>query len=295
MKEVNFQDRVPLYPNRVIMTPVPNQANTFDMVRADEPTKEGTPLDKATFNSIIHSRLTGRYYEPTYKRISDAARSGLTVSPIPSSNWVYDTDNRYIGRSGLYVVQVSSDSNTSSQRAGDAFNSVGWRSEGGLESVIKIYHTQTLKVEKMRITIELQNTTLTRFEIQGSANGTTWQALGTYSSVTEDVATDYTLTNTNDYNYYRLVFTSNSSNRVTVKDWRYSLYDVSTYINSYTLEDVPTVWTVGQRIMMYTPPSVNTYAVISNNLNGININTILQNGKRYELRYNGTAFDAKEV
>lgn len=43
-----MQDRVPLYPGRVMLTPVPGQENTFDMVRADSPTQEGTPLNKAT-------------------------------------------------------------------------------------------------------------------------------------------------------------------------------------------------------------------------------------------------------
>lgn len=42
-----MQDRVPLYPGRVMLTPVPGQENIFDMVRADSPTQEGTPLNKA--------------------------------------------------------------------------------------------------------------------------------------------------------------------------------------------------------------------------------------------------------
>lgn len=41
-----MQDRVPLYPGRVMLTPVPGQENTFDMVRADSPTQEGTQLSK---------------------------------------------------------------------------------------------------------------------------------------------------------------------------------------------------------------------------------------------------------
>lgn len=43
-----MQDRVSLHPGRVKMTPVAGQANTFDMVRADEPTQAGTPLNKAS-------------------------------------------------------------------------------------------------------------------------------------------------------------------------------------------------------------------------------------------------------
>ena len=41
-----MQDRVSLYPGRVKLTPVPRQENTFDLVRADQPTQEGTPLNK---------------------------------------------------------------------------------------------------------------------------------------------------------------------------------------------------------------------------------------------------------
>lgn len=43
-----MKDRVPLYPGRVRLTPVSGQENTYDMVRADEPTQEGTPLSKKT-------------------------------------------------------------------------------------------------------------------------------------------------------------------------------------------------------------------------------------------------------
>lgn len=54
-----MQDRIPLYPWRVTMTPVAGQANTFDMVRADDPTQEGTPLNKATFLKDATAALYG--------------------------------------------------------------------------------------------------------------------------------------------------------------------------------------------------------------------------------------------
>ena len=41
-----MKDRVSLYPGRVKLVPVPGQENTYDMVRADSPTQEGTPLNK---------------------------------------------------------------------------------------------------------------------------------------------------------------------------------------------------------------------------------------------------------
>ena len=43
-----MQDRIPTYPGRVKLTPVSGQENTYDLVRADEPSQVGTPLSTAT-------------------------------------------------------------------------------------------------------------------------------------------------------------------------------------------------------------------------------------------------------
>ena len=43
-----MRDRVPTHPGRVRLVPVPGQANLYDLVRADEPITEGTPLCKET-------------------------------------------------------------------------------------------------------------------------------------------------------------------------------------------------------------------------------------------------------
>lgn len=52
-------DRTPLYPGRVKMTPVSGQANIYDMERADQPTQEGTPLNKATLLSDATAAALG--------------------------------------------------------------------------------------------------------------------------------------------------------------------------------------------------------------------------------------------
>lgn len=54
-----MQDRVPLYPGRVTLTPVAGQANTYDMTRADQPTQEGTPLNKATLLKDVTASILG--------------------------------------------------------------------------------------------------------------------------------------------------------------------------------------------------------------------------------------------
>ena len=46
-----MKDRIPKYAGRVKLNPVPNQPNTYDMERADEPLQEGTPLNKNTLLS----------------------------------------------------------------------------------------------------------------------------------------------------------------------------------------------------------------------------------------------------
>ena len=49
--KILVEDRVPTYPGRVTLTPVPGEENTFDMVRADLPVTEGTPINKKLFDS----------------------------------------------------------------------------------------------------------------------------------------------------------------------------------------------------------------------------------------------------
>jgi hypothetical protein len=61
-----MQDRVSLYPGRVKLEPVAGQANTYDLTRADQPTQEGTPLNKATL-----------------LKDTTAARLGLGASAVP--------------------------------------------------------------------------------------------------------------------------------------------------------------------------------------------------------------------
>lgn len=153
MIETEFLDRVPAYPGRITLTPVTGQANTYDMARADSPTETGTPLDKATFDSMTKSRLTGRFYVPT------AARTAL-----PAENIQY-------GSSTILV-----------------------------------------------------------------------------------------------------------------------------YRNDYTVASgFPAQWTAGQRAAVEIPGSAVTAGTVKNFINSVKVNTVLRGGRRYELVYNGAAFDAKEV
>lgn len=54
-----MQDRVSLYPGRVKLEPVAGQANLYDLMRADQPTQEGTPLNKASLLKDSTAALLG--------------------------------------------------------------------------------------------------------------------------------------------------------------------------------------------------------------------------------------------
>ena len=79
-------DRVPLYPGRVKLIPVSGQANTYDLVRADEPLVVGTPINKALFESIV-----------------SVAEATLTVS-----GWKKGSDGRYAQTVSVSPVRANS-------------------------------------------------------------------------------------------------------------------------------------------------------------------------------------------
>lgn len=54
-----MKDRVPLYPGRVKLTPVAGQENVYDMIRADQPMQEGTPLNKKSLLKDATAALFG--------------------------------------------------------------------------------------------------------------------------------------------------------------------------------------------------------------------------------------------
>mgnify|MGYP004657688167 CR=1 FL=1 len=85
-----MQDRVPLYPGRVTMTPVAGQANTYDMARADDPTQEGTPLNKAT----LLKDATAALYGKTNAAVPDDILSLLSKSVLAQTTGKY---TRHVG------------------------------------------------------------------------------------------------------------------------------------------------------------------------------------------------------
>lgn len=293
MKEVNFKDRVPRNPGRVTLVPVVGATNTFTMVRADNPTEEGTPLDKATFNSIVHSRLTGRFYLLGVSREVLTARGGAS-DPIPASGWV---ENSYTDfTSGSYKLTSSyPDYPNLANRAFDNSETTYFSasSDSG-ETWIAVDFGTRILVTKLSVCWFSYDYDYFRVSFQGSNNGTTWTEIANTTG-NRETPTEWAFANTTEYSMYRLVFTQGTENSMRLYDWSIAEWSANTYTNTFTTDGFPEEWTTGQRATVETPSSVNTVGVVANTLNGVSVNTILQPSKRYELRYNGAAFDAKEV
>lgn len=293
MKEKTFLDRVPTHPGRVILTPV--SGNTYDMVRADSPTVEGTPIDKAAFDSIIQSRLTGRYYTPDVTRVITSIRSDITVSPIPRSGWAGTATNKV---SGNYAISTSSNPAATSYPIENAFDGnedTQWVSDANRTHWLAFSMPTKIKVKKIKVKIGISGGVTASIKLQGSNDGTNWVELK--SGITaSNVSEEYSLSATGEYTMYRLYCALSSSGAFYVSEFQPSNYDITTFSNKFTLSaGVPSTWDNGQRLMIETSAETNAVGIINNTLNGITVDTILQPSRRYELRYTGSAFVAKEV
>lgn len=299
MIEVDFKDRVPTHAGRIKLTPVDGQPDFFTMERADDPTETGTPIDKATFDSVVKSRLTGRYYTPSVVKETISSRDNITVNPLPTSGWMRQSMTK--ATSGEYEITASGSfgDSYSLENATDGNQNTEWISNeyaNGNGAWWQIKFPSPIVATAIQANLEDLSGNNQTFVLQGSTNGATWVELtrGSFGKITG--MKQYNFANTNEYAYYRMYFTGDNEYNATMIEFAIANYSIKTYRNSYTLaKGAPASWTIGQRVLIQTPPNVSTAGVHQNNLNDINITTILQPSKRYELTYNGTAFYAKEV
>lgn len=135
-----MQDRVSLYPGRVKLKPVAGEADTFDLVRADQPTQEGTPLNKATLLKDATAALLGLpktavpddafvalvlgqgvYGYRVRVQLADGTPvEGATVSgiqPLTGSTLVTGADGTVLGKSTSASVTIGCSSPYIDQRA----------------------------------------------------------------------------------------------------------------------------------------------------------------------------------
>jgi hypothetical protein len=291
MIEREFIDRVPLNPGRITLVPVDGFENTFDMARADNPSVVGTPINKAAFDSIIHSRLTGRYYMPTVERTQTGALSGIKVNPIPESGWTNATE--YGAKNGGYeLITPNPYSNDLSTNIVDDNSSTYWLSDYITNPYIIVKFPDPIIITKLIANISLSNGDSATCIISGSNDNKTWTQLHSFN-FSSPVDTVRTLKSPGEYMYYKLSVTAEQN--LNVYNFAVAEYSVKSYVNAFFVENFPDIWTEGQRATIEIPETASGVGVTENTLNGITVNTILQAGKRYELRYTGSTFVTKEV
>ena len=89
-------DRVPTYPGRVTLTPVPGQQNKYDLVRADLPIEEGTPINKALLDSKAYT-LTAHATVYVAKTGSDTDGDGSSAAPFLTIQKAIDSLPKFFG------------------------------------------------------------------------------------------------------------------------------------------------------------------------------------------------------
>lgn len=107
-------DRIPTYPGRVTLTPVAGQANVYDMVRADSPIQEGTPINKALFDQKAYT-LTEDVTVYVSKSGSDVSGDGTSAAPYLTIQKAIDSLPKCLGGfdalvdigSGTYAERVN--------------------------------------------------------------------------------------------------------------------------------------------------------------------------------------------
>lgn len=107
-------DRVSTYPGRVKLTAVSGQTDVYDMVRADEPVQEGTPLNKELLDQKAYTLTSDVtvYVSPTG---SDADGDGSSAAPYATIQTALDALPRFLGgyqatiniASGTYEERVN--------------------------------------------------------------------------------------------------------------------------------------------------------------------------------------------
>lgn len=87
-----MQDRVPTYPGRVKLIPVAGQENVYDMVRVDQPTQEGTPLNK---NSLLKD-ATAALFQLGIDAVPDDVLAILSKSVLTINGQLQTPDGKLV-------------------------------------------------------------------------------------------------------------------------------------------------------------------------------------------------------
>ena len=93
--KIPVKDRTSTYPGRVTLTPVVGETNTYDMVRADVPIEEGTPINKDLFDNKAYA-LTKDVTIYVDNSGNDVSGDGSVEAPFATIQKAIDSLPRYL-------------------------------------------------------------------------------------------------------------------------------------------------------------------------------------------------------
>lgn len=147
---ITVQDRVPTYPGRVRLTKDNGTSEFVTITRADAPTQEGTPINKALFDSIKND-IDGKV-----SKLGDTMNGNLTIQNAAPQVELFDPE--YDGRTRLYKdVSSNADYGTmlSDIDATGDIDALNIRRSAGL-------------LDKLSLYVENANGTSSRYAIYGA-------------------------------------------------------------------------------------------------------------------------------
>ncbi len=143
-----MQDRISLYPGRVKLTPVSGQDNVYDMTRQDNPTTEGTPLNKSTLLTDDVAEALG--LDPstaTPSQAINAAASKATPDKLTltltAAGWTgsaspYSQGVSITGGTATTQVDIQADDTVIQQMLDDSTNAIYIKNENGTFTAVAV-------------------------------------------------------------------------------------------------------------------------------------------------------------
>lgn len=147
---ISVKDRVSTYPGRVKLTKADGSFEYVTLERADAPTQEGTPLNKALFDSI-GTDLGGKV-----SKLGDTMNGNLTIQNTAPQVELFDPE--YDGRTRLYK-DVSSNADYGSMLADI--------DKTGNIDLLNVRRSAGL-LDKLSLYVENANGSSTRYAIYGA-------------------------------------------------------------------------------------------------------------------------------
>ena len=89
--KIEVLDRVPTYPGRIKLTQVAGESDLYDLERADNPIEEGTPLNKALFDSKANTLTSDVTVYVNGESGSDLAGNGSSAAPYATIQKALDS------------------------------------------------------------------------------------------------------------------------------------------------------------------------------------------------------------